>query len=248
MDFNELDNDQIREIATQATDKDLLRSIATHLEITFSGNTGVATLKEKILEALPETSVEDEIPLDPDLNLNDPVAKALAAQNQAKSNEAKDEDVHVAQTKEKYSTAEMLEMDPAQVRDDLLRKKVVRAQALRLRRVRITNLDPADAAVPGAIISVVSKYTGKIAKFIPFDEEVYENGYHVPQMILDDLASRTYNVRKEVKKRGATFGVKEYKTVRQKKFVIEYLSDLTPTQLKSLAQEQTARGAIDRSN
>jgi len=244
MDLQELTKPQLAELVQKTEDKDALREIANFVGAGYSGNTGVAKLKENILAEVIIDEVPDEPEVDEDLNLNDPVAQALIAQNKEETDP--DEDVHVKVERIKYSNEEMMEMDAAQVKDPKLRKAVIRAQALRMRRVRITNNDPSDAAVPGAIISVVSKYTGKVAKFIPFDEEVYVNGYHVPQIILDDLNSRTYNVRKD--KKSGKFGVKERVTVRQKKFFIETLPDLTPTQLKALAQEQTARGAIDRSN
>jgi len=124
---------------------------------------------------------------------------------------------------------------------------VIRTQALRMRRVRIANVDPADAAVPSTLVTCYTKYTGKVSKVIPHDSENYDHGYHVPQIILDELATRTYNMRKEIKKRGSSFGVKEYKTVVAKKFHIEILPDLTQKELDALAVSQEGRGAIDRS-
>lgn len=244
MELKDLTPEQLVELTNRTSDKDVLRNVATHVGVTFSGNTGVAKLKEKLLEAIeiPDED-EDEDPL-PDEMPKDPISQALA--NQIKAEQHSDEDVHVAQEKMTYSHAELMEMDPAQVKDPKLRRQAVRAQALRLRRVRITNLDPDDAAVPGAIITVYSRYTGKVSKLIPFDEEVYKNGYHIPQILLDDLSTRTYNVRKEVSRRGSNFGVKEYKNTTAKKFMIEYLPDLTEAQIAKLAQDQAARGAIDR--
>ena len=247
MDLQELDKKQLQDLATQTEDKEAMREIADHVGVTYSGNTGVQKLKENILEEImaqmvAEEAEKDEPEIDEDLNLNDPVAQALIAQNKNKDVE----DVHAKAETIKYSVAEMMEMDAAQVKDEKLRKPVIRTQALRLRRVRIVNNDPADASVPGTLVTVVSKYTGKVSKLIPHDEEVYVNGYHIPQIILDDLESRTYNVRREKKK--SKFGVKERTTSRQKKFFIEYLPDLTKKELAALAQEQTARGAIDRSN
>ena len=189
MELKELSSEQLAELTQK-----------TEVGASFSGNTGVAKLKENILAEiiLDETPDETEPEIDEDLNQNDPVAQALIAQNKKiAEEEGKDEDVHVKQARQKYSVEEMMEMDAAKVKDDTLRRQVIRTQALRLRRVRTTNNEPADAEVPGAIVSIILPYTGKVAKFIPFEEEVYENGYHVPQILLDDMASRTYPVRRQ---------------------------------------------------
>lgn len=245
MELKELTSEQLVELTHKTEDKEALREIATYVGATFSGNTGVVKLKENILEAIPEPE-EDEPKIDEDLNLNDPVAMALIAQNKDKAAAEDDKDVHIAQVREKYTVNEMLEMDAAKVKDDTLRRKVVRAQALRLRRVRIVNNDPNDKNVPGAIITVNSKYTGKVSKFIPYEEEVYENGYHVPQILLDDLKTRTYPIRR--KKKDSKFGVNQYTTHMARKYMIEYLPDLTESERKALAQDQIARNAIDRNN
>lgn len=248
MELKELTSEQLAELTQKTDDKEALREIATHVGASFSGNTGVAKLKENILAEiiLDETPDTDTPEIDEDLNQNDPVAQALIAQNIKRAEEEKDEDVHVEQVRDKYTRAEMLEMDASKVKDDALRRKVVFAQAMRLRRVRIINNDPSDANVPGAIITVTSKYTGKVSKFIPYEEEIYENGYHVPQILLDDLMTRTYPVRR--KKKDSKFGVNQYTTHQARKFVIEFLPDLTPAEKQALAQDQAARNAIDRSN
>jgi len=249
MDLANLNPTELKELTAKSEDKDALREIASHVGATFSGNTGVATLKEKINEIVDIQIEAEKAETDPEPEENaplDPVAAALAAQNQV-SDEDKDDDVHVKQVKPKYSVAEMMEMDAAQVKDPTLRRNVIRTQALRMRRVRIANVDPADAAVPSTLVTCYTKYTGKVSKVIPHDSENYDHGYHVPQIILDELATRTYNMRKEIKKRGSSFGVKEYKTVVAKKFHIEILPDLTQKELDALAVSQEGRGAIDRS-
>ena len=245
MQLETLDREQLIVLTNKTEDKDALREIATFLGATFSGNTGIEKLKEKIMENLPEEEIEEENLDEAPALTNDPVAAALAAQI---ANEAEnDEDVHVEAVKQTHSITQMMEMDASKVKDAALRRKVIRTQAFRMRRVRITNLDPNDASVPSTLVTVYSKYTGKVSKLIPHDSEFYENGYHIPQIIYDELKVRTYNVRKEKKRRGQNnFGVKEYETSVQKKFVIEDLPDLTPAQLKNLAASQEGRGAIDR--
>ncbi|AGH07386.1 hypothetical protein SUFG_00014 [Sulfitobacter phage phiCB2047-B] len=256
MDLSNLSNTEIKELAAQSDDKDLLRTIATFVDVTFSGNSGMNTLKDKIAErmfvlieeeeaeaaALAETEAEELID---NSEVNDEITKALNAHIAAEKDKIGDEDVHVEQVKQIYSVEDMMEMDAAQVRDPKLRRRVVRAQALRLRRVRITNMDPNDSSVPATFVTCYSKYTGKIAKLIPHDSEFYVNGYHIPQIIYDELQTRTYNMRKEVRNKGASFGVKEYKNSVQKKFMIEDLKPLSKAELANLSASQQGRGAVD---
>ncbi len=253
MDLTNLTPTELKDLTAKTDDKDAVREIATHVGAIFSGNTGVSTLKEKINEIVDDQIEVEKTDIDavPDVGalINDPVAKALASQIAAKEAEVdKDEDVHVAAPKaNQYSTADMLEMDAAQVKDADLRRKVIRAQAMRMIRCRISNVDPNDNAIPATIVTCYSKYTGKVSKAIPHDDDFYENGYHIPKIIYDELLSRTFNARKEVKNRGqaGAVGIKKMKTVKQRKFVIEVLEPLTAAELKALASSQQARGALD---
>ena len=86
-------------------------------------------------------------------------------------------------------------MDPSTIEDLSLRREAIRAQALRLVRVKIQNLDPNDAAVTGAIVSLQNKYTGKVSKLIPFGSET-ENGYHIPWMMYEHLKQWKFPLRK----------------------------------------------------
>lgn len=253
MDLHKLSNEELLELSQKLEDKDDLRKVATFVDVTFSGNTGFQTLKDKVIERIrfviqeeiaAEAAEAEEARLaetkeDP----NDPIAQILAKQI---AEEGESEDVHVEQTKTRFTHAQMMEMDAAQVRDPRLRRQVIRAQALRLRRVRITNLDPSDSAVPATFVSVYNKYTGKVGKLIPHDSDFYENGYHIPQIIYDELKTRQFNMRKEVKGRGSSFGVKSYKHIPTRKFLIEDLPPLTAQERKALGESQQARGAIDR--
>jgi len=228
--------EQLANLATETEDKDVLRAIADTINVTYSGNSGIATLKEKILGAL---DVEDEDDLDED----DPIVQAMMAQK-AEPKEAKPEKKKKKPVLEQSRDvlARMDAMTPGLSVAE--QRAIVRAKAMRLHRVRITNLDPNDSALPGAIKTVYNKFCGKVSKFIPFGEE-NELGYHVPEILLNSLREETYNMRKEVKNKGQSFGVKNYKTVQARKFSIEMLDDLTPAEVESLAKDQKARGAID---
>ena len=189
MNLKDMTNSELQDLVVKTTDKDALREIATFLDVGFSGNTGMETLKTKLTDRLnvliaeEQAEEEDDLP-EEELDANDPVAAALIAQIAEKD---KEEDVHVPQVKVAYTIGEMLEMDASKVKDDNLRRQVIRAQAMRLRRVRINNVDPNDANVPSTLVTCYSKYTGKVSKVIPHDADFYENGYHIPQIILDEL-------------------------------------------------------------
>ena len=199
------------------------RDAAEAMGLKFSGNTGLDTLKAKMLASL-EAPVEVE---------SDPLG----------DNEAMEEiQIAVKPKKSGLTIKELLKMDPNKEEDPLIRRRIVRAKALRLSRVRITNMDPTDASVPGMLLSVQNKYTGKVQKYIPFGEES-ENGYHVPEILLDWLRSQTYALRKEIK--GGKVGIKQYKTTQVKKFGIEVLEPLTKEELAAMALRQSAAGAID---
>ena len=197
------------------------RDAAEAMGLKFSGNTGLDTLKAKMLASLegPEES-------DP-LGDNEPMEEIQIAKKPAGG---------------KLSIAQLLKMDANMEEDPMIRRRIVRAKALRLSRVRIVNMDPTDAAVPGMLLSVQNKYTGKVQKYIPFGEES-ENGYHVPEILLDWLRAQTYALRKEIK--GGKIGIKQYKTTQVKKFTIEILDPLTKDELAAMALRQAAAGAID---
>jgi hypothetical protein len=205
-----------------------VRDVATELGIKFSGNTGVETLKDKIVKVLELVNDKPE-DTKPELEMD------FGGHN---------EPIEIAKpiVKKALTVAELIAMDPTKIEDVNLRRQVIRAQATRLIRVRIQNLDPGDAALNGAIITTYSKYTGKIAKYVPFGEES-ANGYHIPKIIFDFLKEQKFALRKE--KKGGRFGVKTYSTNLVSKFNIEVLPPLTREELADLAAHQRASQSID---
>lgn len=231
---------ELLDLVEGTEDKEVLRFVANELEIPFSGNTGVGTLKEKIIPVLVEKTESQPVETDED----DPVMAALAAKQA--------EPTPAAEPKAKKSVLELPRTAQAELNPhtpgltEVEKRAIVRAKAMRLHRVRITNLDPGDSALPGAIKTVYNKYTGKVSKYIPFGEE-NELGYHVPEILLNSMREERYPMRKEVKQRGqvSSFGVKQYKTVLMPRFSIEMLPPLTKEEVESLAKDQKARGAVD---
>jgi len=226
------------EVVTGLTEKEDLRAAADSIEMKYSGNTGADTLKGNIITALEAKAAEEAaggVVTPPDTSATDTLSDILGNDDVS--------DIQVAvKPPSGPSIEELLEMDPTKVEDPALRRKVVRAKPLKLVRCRIKNLDPADSMLPAGLFTVVNKYTGKVSKVIPYGDEFYENGYHVEQILLNDLMSRKFAMRKEVK--GGNFGVKKYKTSMVRKFAIEILPDLTEAERKALAASQEASGRI----
>lgn len=233
-DLSQKSPEELVELTNSTEDKDTLRAVAELLGLTYSGNTGVEKLKEKIFEEIGH-------PISPP-DADDPVLTAL---NQGPATTAPTT-AATAKSVTEMSKSVQAQLDPRDPKyTEIEKRAIVRAKAMRLHRVRITNLDPQDSAVSGAIITVFNKYTGKVSKYIPFGDE-NEMGYHVPEILLNELKSRTYVMRKEEKSRGGSFGVKRYRTTQVRKFAIEELPPLTKEELVNLANDQKARGAIDQ--
>ena len=217
-----------------------LREAATSINVTFSGNTGEATLRKKLMDTLKSDLNELELEVDETV----PDAEEEEVPDFGGEDTTEDEIQSTAgPAKTGPTMEEILKMDPNQITDPQLLRQVVRAKALRLHRVKITNLDPSDSQLNGAIITAVNKYTGKVAKYIPFGDEEAPNGYHVPEILLNQLKNTKFPMRREIK--GGAFGVKRYKTTMINKFNIETLPPLTKKEIEELANHQRASHAID---
>jgi len=236
--INNKSNAELIELTHNTEDKEVLRAVAEQVGASFSGNTGIPKLKENILAELNIDAETDVEPMDE----NDPIVQAL----RKKQSEPKLDPVT---TKPRgvlsLNRAQQAELNPrAPGLSEVEKRAIVRAKALRLHRVRVSNLDPNDAAVPGAIKTAYNKYTGKVSKYIPFGEE-NEHGFHIPEILINQMMEETYNLRKEIKSKGSSFGVKQYKTVQMRKYAFEYMDELSEQELVSLGNDQKARGALD---
>lgn len=238
-DISNKTNEELLTIVDETDDKEVLRFIANELEVSFSGNTGVGTLKEKLIPVLT-AKIEAEAEKGPDEN--DPVVQALKANPPAPTPPAATAEPKSLLDLPRTALAKMDSRKPGLSQAE--KRAIIRAKALRLHRVKVHNLDPNEAAVPGAIKTVYNKYLGKVSKYIPFGDE-NEHGYHVPEVLINSMKQEKYTMRKEIKTPGSSFGVKQYKTVQMPRFNIEYLDQLTEDELKNLGNDQKARGAID---
>ena len=114
-----------------------------------------------------------------------------------------------------------------------------RKEALKLVRVVITVKDPSKQSWEGEIISAGNDVIGEIKKFVPYMNA--EEGYHLPQIILNVLKDRECTVF--VNRKGKDG--KMLKTAKQiKAYAFEYLEPLTAEELTELGRSQTDRQAI----
>lgn len=224
-----------------------LREAAASINITFSGNTGEGTLRKKLMDTLTadlnELDTDEDEGDDAPVDLTEPEEEDTIPDLGGDKFDPSEIQSTAGPAKKGPSMKEILEMDPNEITDPQLLRQVVRAKALRLHRVKITNLDPSDSQLNGAIITAVNKYTGKVAKYVPFSEEEHPNGYHIPEIILNQLKNQKFPLRKEIK--GGQFGVKKYKTTMINKFSIVELPPLTDKERAELAAHQRASHAID---
>lgn len=104
----------------------------------------------------------------------------------------------------------------------------------RLRRVRITCMNPLKKNWPGENISVGSAKLGTWKKHIPFNGEPY----HIPQIIYDMLKERKCSIFYTVPNPDIRLGKDIRKSKLVNEFAIEDLPPLTPAELKELARKQ----------
>ena len=112
-------------------------------------------------------------------------------------------------------------------------------EATRLIRVRITNMNPAKADLPGEIFTVSNGVVGAIKRYIPYGEQV--DGWHVEKMILDMLKEKQFQQLRTKKGNNGQI-LPDTKWVRE--FAIEELPPLTPEELKVLANKQAAAAGM----
>ena len=245
MDIQELTSIETLEMVESNSNIVDIKKIATQLNITYSGNSGIDSLKKRIIFLLEDRinnsdDSENSKDLEPNLESSDNVDDTddivdIIEIDNIEDNT--DNEIQVAKVPNNKDTAEVdfTKMDANLEKDPVIRRKIVRAKAMKLHRVRITNLNPDDAPLSGSIVTVVNKYLGKVSKYIPFGEES-ENGYHIPEILLNHLKSQKFALRKEVK--NSKFGIKKYKTTLVNKYSIETLDPLTPEELAGLKLKQ----------
>ena len=121
-----------------------------------------------------------------------------------------------------------------------IRQKLIK-ENMRLIRVRVTNLDPKKKEMPGEIFTIANEYIGTVRKFIPYGEAT-DGGYHIPYCLYKMLKRKKFN---SIQVRRDKQGNEQVNTRWVPEFSLEILPDLTPEELKQLAQAQIAAGSVD---
>lgn len=120
-----------------------------------------------------------------------------------------------------------------------LLKLKAKQKAEKLIRCIITNRNPLKQSWEGEIIAVSNDLIGMQRKFVPFS---LEEGYHLPQIIVDTLKDKECTVFVNSKTKNGE-KVKIGKLIKE--YAIEILPPLTAKELEELGRQQAARGSID---
>lgn len=132
--------------------------------------------------------------------------------------------------------ADAVELSPAQLR------RKIRAEGLKLVRLRVANMNPSKADLHGEFFTVANRYLGNFTKFVPFGEATDE-GYHVPFCIYEMMKARKFlqvKTKPDQKNPAKIHIVKRWLP----EFSLEVLDPLTPEELKRLANQQAAAAGM----
>ena len=110
----------------------------------------------------------------------------------------------------------------------------LRNEALKLVRVNVMCMNPSKKEWDGEIISVSNRFIGTVKKFVKFNTE---DGYHIPQAILNVLEARQFQTF-VTKTNDKGMKYREGKLVPE--FNIQKLPALTQEELDELARKQAA--------
>lgn len=110
------------------------------------------------------------------------------------------------------------------------------AEATRLVRVRIMNMNPAKKDWKGEYFTVSNAVVGTIRRYVPYDVEWHCQDF-ILGMIKDRQMARYYS-----EKNDKGMSVRRYRLVPE--FSVEMLPDLSKKELDALAADQKKRGAI----
>lgn len=126
---------------------------------------------------------------------------------------------------------------PEQIQNE--KRDALKKKALRLRKVRITCMNPAKSKWEGELFTTGNDLLGTISKMVPFNVE-----WHVPQIIYNMIKARKYMVWSDSKDaKGNT--IQTSRAVPE--FAVEDLPDLTEAELADLRRQQAmAKSSADR--
>lgn len=143
-----------------------------------------------------------------------------------------------AQDETKNETSVKQDQTPVQETENAKRGRLKR-EALALVRVRITCMNPAKKEWEGELFTAGNSFIGSVTKFVPFNND---EGWHVPQIILNQIKNRECQIFTTVRD---SRGQAQRKGKMIKEFAVEIMEALTQEDLAELARRQAASKAID---
>lgn len=215
----------------ELTELQVLKERAKSLGVTHSNNISVEALRAKITahQAGDTTTSQDDddAPVETQPELVAPVVPGVNTSFEA----PKPQDLAKSTSPIKQAPA------PMNARQKLI------ADAMKLVRLRITNLDPKKKDWPGEFITVANDYIGTVRKYVPFGEKT-QNGYHVPYCIYEFLRDKQYlHLRTATNKNHREQIDVDERDLRE--YALEILPPLTEKELDELRQAQNSTGRLD---
>lgn len=112
------------------------------------------------------------------------------------------------------------------------RRGRLRREANELVRIRVTCMNPAKKEWDGEVFTAGNSVVGSFTKYVPFNND---EGWHVPRIILKQIQQRECQIfTTQRDSRGNS--VRKGKLIKE--FAVEILPNLTPEEIKELAQRQ----------
>lgn len=118
----------------------------------------------------------------------------------------------------------------------------IQKEGLKLIRLRITNLNPNKKDLHGEIFTVANRYLGIVKKFIPYGE-VTDGGYHVPNVLYEQLKTRRFLSIRTRRDQKTGEQIVDQNWVPE--FALEVLPQLTEAEIAKLAAAQAAAGGVN---
>jgi hypothetical protein len=128
--------------------------------------------------------------------------------------------------------------EPAKALSRTEARAQLKAEKMKLVRIKITPMAPFERQLKGITIKVGNSLLGDVQRFVPYNRE-----WHVEQCIYENLVSRKY--RQRVEKTDPDTKRKYYENEFLPALGVVKLDPLTDAEIKALAADQKARSAID---
>lgn len=189
------------------------------------------------LETLKERATQMNIQFAPNIGVDKLRARVNDKLNGTNTEEELDVKPETTPEKVERQVPKKPQKTAAQLKHEMVLRQ--RKEANRLVRVVVHNMNPNKKDWPGEIITVSNSVVGTIKKYVPFN---VENGYHIPQMILNLMKDRQY--QKYTKKRIPGGQTKVVSSLAPE-FNIQILDPLSSKQMQDLATKQALNHSID---